>query len=431
MSTPNIATGALVEIAYVREDTFGVTPLDPAYILRRTSFNVNLQKEFINSEETRSDRQRIFSLGGYNSVTGNLAGELSPQSWDDFLEGVLGGNWDVGASTYVSTISFDKVNNKITSGSVNFIANNFKLGDVFRVYNEDISLNGIQNAYYTVLSITASSIRVEPDTLVTSFTASAYVSVVGRKCLLGNRTTAYSFERWFSDLDKYQLFQGIRLNRVNIKLPSANLATIEFEFMGQDGGEIVDTSSVESYQPKLEIRPFTTISGEIYENGQLIGYVTSLELDITNNLQAPKTLCRHTYVDIIFGNFVEISGTISVIFVDKEMLNRFTHGTETSLIFRLQDTISNLTPTTSFLQITLPRIKYVGGEIDTDSEATGVVIRLPFVAFRPLYTEPYKDLSAVVIQTNYPGIDSVFDLIATEEGDFLTTEDSDDIGLET
>ena len=89
-----IASGARERTAYIAEVTYGSTPSNPAFsILRKNSISVGLEKASLLSEEIRSDRQITDMRHGVKSVSGDVAFELSPDSFDDFIQAALMGTW--------------------------------------------------------------------------------------------------------------------------------------------------------------------------------------------------------------------------------------------------------------------------------------------------------------------------------------------------
>jgi hypothetical protein len=82
-----IAHGNRVEFAYVIESVVGTAPVTPTMkVLRLTNpRRMQLDKNILQSEEVRSDRQIADSRHGFNSVTGQLGFEFSLESYDDML----------------------------------------------------------------------------------------------------------------------------------------------------------------------------------------------------------------------------------------------------------------------------------------------------------------------------------------------------------
>jgi hypothetical protein len=92
-----IANGSQHSMSYIAESTFGTTPATPVLkALRHSSTTLGLSKDSIQSDELRADRQISDMRHGNKSASGDIGIELSYGSFDDFLEAVLGGTWDVG-----------------------------------------------------------------------------------------------------------------------------------------------------------------------------------------------------------------------------------------------------------------------------------------------------------------------------------------------
>lgn len=88
------ATGSQHAMEYVAEVTYGTTPATPAMTpIRHNTTSLGLSKETFQSAEIRSDRQITDFRHGNKQVGGDIVGELSYGTYDDFLEATLGGTW--------------------------------------------------------------------------------------------------------------------------------------------------------------------------------------------------------------------------------------------------------------------------------------------------------------------------------------------------
>lgn len=386
----SIAVGSLVEIGYVAESVFGSTPVGEAFQkVRDASFSVNLQKETYQSEERRSDRSRQDVRHGYNSVAGDIAGELSEETWDDFIQAVFGGTWASGASTSFTSVSINTANALVTCTSANFVTAGFRVGDVF-----SLSIN--PSNYLTAISVGVSTIEVEPGTISTTATASATIRTLGQKISLGNTYRSFTVERWLSDLTKYQAFKGCRINQMSLSVPASGMVTVTFGIMGQSGTAFSGTSLASSYTDAVQTTPFAAVNGELYEGGAVLGFVTAAEITLNNNMASPQVVGANVVPDILYGRFADVTGSITVLFTSETMHAKFINETESTLLLRIQDQ-STLDSTADFINIILPRIKYTGGDID-DSPDTGVTITMPFTALKPLTANTSQGTSPIVIQ---------------------------------
>ena len=392
----SIAAGSLTEIGYVAEVTFGTTPVSSAFQrVRDVSFSVNLQKEAYQSEERRADRMRQDIRHGYRSVTGDIVGELSQQSWDDFIQATTGGTWASGASVTFTSITTSSTNSRFTCGSADFPTSGIRVGDVFRV-SATPAITGITDRLFTALSVGTSTIEVEPGTLtVTQSVFSATFAAVGKKVEVGTTYRSFTLERWLTDRSLYQQFRGVRFNQMTISIPASGLVGVTFSVIGQDGSSF-GSSVASSYTAAPQTNPFAAVNGELYEGGSVLGLVTAAEITINNNMAGPQVVGANVTPDLLFGRFADVTGTITVLFTNATMHNKFVSETESTLILRLQNKDA-LDSTTEFISIVLPRIKYSGGDVD-DSPDTGITVTMPFVALKPLSTSTAQGTSSIVIQ---------------------------------
>jgi hypothetical protein len=78
----------------IAEATYGTTPATPAFkTIRHTGTTLALSKNTMISEELRADRQISDFRHGTKQTGGDISGELSFGTYDDFFEAVLGGTW--------------------------------------------------------------------------------------------------------------------------------------------------------------------------------------------------------------------------------------------------------------------------------------------------------------------------------------------------
>lgn len=89
-----MADGSRHSMRMVEELLYGVTPDTPVFTpIRHTGTTLGLSKESLQSNELRDDRQIADFRGGAYNVAGDISIELSYGSFDEILEGLLGGTW--------------------------------------------------------------------------------------------------------------------------------------------------------------------------------------------------------------------------------------------------------------------------------------------------------------------------------------------------
>lgn len=91
-----IASGARHNASYVEETLYGVAPPEPEFtpLRLRGGMSLGLTKESFQSEERDSTRQVKDLRHGTQQVAGGIPVELSHESFDDFIEAALCGEWD-------------------------------------------------------------------------------------------------------------------------------------------------------------------------------------------------------------------------------------------------------------------------------------------------------------------------------------------------
>ena len=88
------ADGSGTRIAYIAETAFGTTPATPVFnVLRATQSTLRPNKNTVQSEEIRADRNVADLLMTGVGISGELAGELSYGSWDDLFAAALCSDW--------------------------------------------------------------------------------------------------------------------------------------------------------------------------------------------------------------------------------------------------------------------------------------------------------------------------------------------------
>ena len=280
-------------------------------------------------------------------------------------------------------------------GSANFPTAGIRVGDVFAI-TATPAVAGLTDRFFTALSVGVSTIEVEPGTIGTTSTASATISVAGRKVAIGNTYRSFTIERWLTDRSLYQQFRGVRFNQMTISIPASGLVGVTFGVIGQDGTGFSASSVASTYTAAPQTTPFAAVNGELYEGGAVLGLVTAAELTINNNMAGPQVVGANVTPNLLFGRFADVSGTITVLFTSADMHNKFVNETESTLILRLQNKDA-LDSTTEFVTLVLPRIKYSGGDVD-DSPDTGITVTMPFVALKPLAANTAQGTSSISIQ---------------------------------
>lgn len=127
------ASGAMHELSYVPEVTYGVTPVTPAMkIFRNTSVGLKPAKQTFVSQEIRRDRQIRDVRHGTRGMTGPVSFELSYGDFDTILEAALFGTWATHTLKIGTTLKSLTLERRLTDvgryqASVGCVINGFSL----------------------------------------------------------------------------------------------------------------------------------------------------------------------------------------------------------------------------------------------------------------------------------------------------------------
>lgn len=194
---------------------------------------------------------------------------------------------------------------------------------------------------------------------------------------VGTTVATFTAERRFEDLALYQVFKGVNPNTLALSIQPEQIVTANFGVIGMSTPAMSGTQLDATPTAAQTHAPFASFDGSIEEGGSAIAVVTGLEINIDNNRALQPVVGSNTSPDVYDGR-CNVSGRISAMFESATLLNKFLNETESSIYVRLDDPDG-----VNWLDITIPRIKYSGGDIDPPD--SGPVIQdLPFVA---LYDE--------------------------------------------
>ncbi|MFA5702905.1 MAG: phage tail tube protein [Advenella sp.] len=295
-----MANGSRHSMRYVAEASYGVTPAAPAFKpIRHTGTTLALSKESLQSEEIRDDRQIADFRHGARQTGGDINLELSYGSFDDLLEAVLLGTWEV-----------------------------------------DGGGSGID--------------RLKAGVLRRSFTV----------------------ERFFGDIltaDRpYHRFTGVEFNTLGLAINANAMITGTMGVIGK--GFATDTAIISgaTYGAPTTTSPLDSFTGVLEEAGVPIAVITEIQLNVENGLEARFVVGSKDTIRPSIGRS-NVSGTITAYFEDSLLLDKFVNETESSIKLELPDAQGNK------YTITLPRIKYNGGQPDVEGEGP-ITLSMPFQA---------------------------------------------------
>ncbi|UTC27972.1 putative major tail structural protein [Stenotrophomonas phage A1432] len=378
-----MANGSRHSMRYVAETAYGQTPATPAFKpIRHTGTTLGLSKESLQSEEIRADRHIADFRHGASQVGGDINFELSFGSFDDLLEGVLLGTWTSSFTTGAQSLSATVGTFARAAGS--FITDGLAVGQTIIASG---FTNAGNNGRFKITALTATSATVtalEGQTQVVEAAATGRtLATFAGKLKAGTVRRSFTVERFFGDIataDKpYHRFAGVELNTLGLAISANAMITGTIGTVGRS----LKTDTVivpgATYAQPTTTSPLDSFTGTLNEAGTPIAVITEIQLNLENGLEARFVVGSKESILPSIGRS-NCSGTITAYFENSLLLDKFINETESNIVFELPDGAGN-----KYI-VTLPRIKYNGGQPDVEGEGP-VTLSMPFQALLDSVTQ--------------------------------------------
>ena len=204
------------------------------------------------------------------------------------------------------------------------------------------------------------------------FESAMFNEFVTNELTMGDTTISLTIEEGQPDINQFKIQRGCVVNGFTVNAPVDGLATVSFDILGRSQemvGTSVDADGAYDAQPFRE--PFVHCGGTLLENNTALGIVTDVNFSMTNNLSSLFTWGVCEVNDLIPAR-IDVTGTLSVLFADSTMYDKFIGDTQSSLSFEMDDGSGNT------VKFDLPNIKYTGADMPVDAGSAQRVISMPF-----------------------------------------------------
>lgn len=394
-----ISKGVAKVVAYKKESTWGTAAgASGGKQVRRVTADFNLTKESYESNEIRTDRQLADFRHGVRSADGTLSGELSPNSYSDFMQSLVAKDFaTVSAVTGISvTIAASGSLWTVTRAAGDWLSNGLKVGSVIRLTGAGLNAaNASKNLL--IVSMTSSAITVQvlnSSVLVAEGPiASVTATVVGKQTYVpatGHTEDSYTIEQWFQDISQSEVFTGMRVGTMNVQLPATGLTTVDFNFMGKDLSAKGTTQYFSSPTAQGTNGIFAAVNGAMIVNGAPVALITSADFTVERAMENATAVGSNSVAEIFMGR-IRVNGNMSVYFQDATFRNYFDDETAVSIVFALT---TGTEAAADFLTFTLPKVKL--GSFQKDDGELGLVASISFQAL--LNADTTSGLPATTIQ---------------------------------
>lgn len=393
----SLAEGTQARVAYKAYSTGAITSnsqptpsVDPGFsgaqTLRRVSSSLNLSKDTYQANEIRSDRQIVDFRHGIKRVTGSISGEFSPATYWDFIEAVCRGTAAAATAkseAELTSVSADAGASTFTFGGGDPVSEGYRVGDIVRFTNLSESANNSTN--FLILSFSGGSNRtmlVYPVPTSMGADTAFNITTVGQTVYVpssGFVSRKFAIEEYFEDIDVARLFTECRVGGFNIALPATGLATVEIPLLGRDMVPYQDSNSPFFTSPTAETTTgiFAAVNGLIRVNGSTVGVVTGQTLNFALNPTADPVVGQDFVPEIFLGR-ANVTGQITAMFEDIDLINNFVDEDEIEILTYLTTTSAVDSPAAS---IYLPRVKFGGADLALQGEGSQI-LTLPYQALK-------------------------------------------------
>lgn len=194
----------------------------------------------------------------------------------------------------------------------------------------------------------------------------------------GHTTDSFTLEDTFADIGLSRIYTGCRVSKISLDIQPNGIASIAVTFLGQKGEES-QTAYFTGAQEVTQSAKVAGVNGQLMVNKTKAALVTGLKMDIDLNASSEAVLGAKYAPDVFIGT-VAISGSFTMYFQDKTMIDAVRSGANLSLALRMDaESVDN----GDYLTFILPGVKATSIEIDDG--AKNLIQTLNFDAFPAIY----------------------------------------------
>jgi len=381
-----------VNVAYVKETTYGVTPSGPPTLkdLRFVSESVAQENTTVTSQEIRSDRQVSALLRTGIRAPGDLNFEFSYGAFDEWLEWSLLSNatWTTPVTigpgpSFVVTVPGGVYT--ITRGTGSFITDGLSATTSVGQWAELRGfVNTGNNGYFKIASVSATVITFTGGTGTPSAEgANTSASIVqGAQITNGVALSTFALEKNFQDAvsgHQFEINNGMAIDRLRLEIPVDNIVTGTFGLLGKKSASASATAGTGSNTASAQNQVDTGVDNAlaILEGPAYTAQGTvSANFELQNNLRTRQQLGTLGPVSLGTGT-VNVTGQHRAYYTDKGIIDKANNQTVSALAYVLEQSAGSNAVVFDF-----PSIKYSAGKRVTPGINQDVIADMTWTAFR-------------------------------------------------
>lgn len=371
-----VAQGIKTQIKRVKQSALAAPGSTGSQLMRRVTVELNKASDTYNSNEIASHQMSTGATEGPYRVEGSLNGEISAGTYA--LEFAALCRKDFAATSALTglslTIAASGSAYSITRGSGSFLTGGIKIGDIVRLSVGTFNAANLLKNLLVIDIPSATVLTVVPLNGVALAAegpiTSATVTVIGKKTWVpttGHTNDYFSWEKWFADLSKSELYTDVKPTSADITIPATGICTVKFGLAGLGRtlgtAEVLTSPTAESTSQVL-----AAVSGKVVVNG-VVTPITGFTGNLNGNTStADPEVGSNTLSDLQVGR-VAASGSFTAKFSDTTLQALRDAQTVVTLILAIAESASGVA---EFVTIVFPAIKVFS---DTADDGEKQVVR--------------------------------------------------------
>lgn len=196
---------------------------------------------------------------------------------------------------------------------------------------------------------------------------------------IGITRRSFTMLRNFEDLEgtapdnkRYQIFRGMEANTLALAISTEAMTQMTVGWIGK-ATELASAGPVgATYGAADTTLAMDSFTGVIKEGGNVVAVVTEIQLNLENGIEPRYVVGSRDTIRPSSGR-ATVTGQIVAYFEDSSLLSKYLNEEASSIEFEMLDTANNK------IRISLPRIKYTGGQTDVSGQGP-ITLTLPFQA---------------------------------------------------
>lgn len=362
----DFATSNRVGLRGVKETTWGTTPGTPALAhVRFTSESLNYNADFITSEEIRSDRMTADSVQVSSQAGGDINGELSYGTYDNFIAAALYSEWkETGTALTGTDIGITKTSGTPDTWKLTSMTTDFTTAAL--VVGQHVKVAGFTTAgtfWAEVAKIEEKELTIRPFSDEATEAASESITITPLDYVRNGTTkSSFTLQKSFSDLatTEYWNFAGARVSSWGLELSTGAILTTSFGILAKDaqmtetqftGATLPDATSV------TVMNAVDNVAGIVFDGDPGSSFFfNSLSISLDNSLRGQEAVGRLGLVGVEAGR-LSVTGSIELYFENSSLFDKFRASGTFALQLLVQDASKNT------YVIVIPRAKYTSMEI--------------------------------------------------------------------